>query len=147
MTMKVVRKTGSMPYSPRINQFTQTFWQRLAEGELCSTRCLSCHRLSFPPRQFCPGCGHRHSEWVALSAAGTLYATTTVHAAPGQFMEQTPYTLAIVDLDDGVRLLTRLQHNDESAVPDTRVALLVEQYDDGCLFVAEPEHEGEDSIG
>lgn len=65
--------------------------------------CRACSRRSFPQRPLCPHCGADTIDNVALSDRGRVASWTVVHQAPPQL--KTPYTLATVDLDDGVRLL------------------------------------------
>jgi uncharacterized OB-fold protein len=65
--------------------------------------CSSCARRSFPTRELCPHCGSPTVEHIILSRHGEVTSWTVVHQAPPPL--QTPYTLATVDLDDGVRLL------------------------------------------
>jgi uncharacterized OB-fold protein len=134
MNLAIVPMDGARPLAPRVNAYTTRFWEALAAGRLETTRCAACQRASFPPRQFCPGCGGRQLQWFELRGTGTLYAQTTVHAAPSMF--PVPYTLAIVDLDEGIRVVTRLLH--EGTVPplDSRVRLVVTRFTDGCLFAA-----------
>ena len=64
--------------------------------------CRACSRRSFPQRPLCPHCGADTIDNVALSDRGRVASWTVVHQAPPQL--KTPYTLATVDLDDGVRL-------------------------------------------
>jgi len=65
--------------------------------------CRACSRRSFPQRPLCPHCGADTIDNVALSDRGRVASWTVVHQAPPPL--KTPYTLATVDLDDGVRLL------------------------------------------
>jgi uncharacterized protein len=65
--------------------------------------CRACSRRSFPQRPLCPHCGADTIDNVVLSDRGRVASWTVVHQAPPPL--QTPYTLATVDLDDGVRLL------------------------------------------
>ena len=137
MSLAILDRNCARPLAPRVNRFTARFWDALARGELQTTRCADCARASFPPRQFCPGCGGTRMEWMGLQGTGTLYAHTTVHAAPSMF--PTPYTLAIVDLDEGLRVVTRLVDTPTKPMPGTRVRLVVTRYTDGCLFEAAAE--------
>lgn len=52
------------------------FYRRLREKRLCSTRCLACREIAFPPRDFCPSCHARRMEWVELPKRAQLYAFT-----------------------------------------------------------------------
>ena len=88
----------------------------------------------FPPRQHCPTCWSKSMEWVSLSGKGKLYARTTIHAAPEMFQKQLPYSVGIIDLDEGLRLVASIVEEDERIMNDEQVQLLVLAYDDGPLF-------------
>ena len=62
-------------------------------------RCGACGTLLGYPRVLCPGCGGRDLEWEESAGRGTVYSATTVHAR-----EET-YTVVLVDLDEGVRVM------------------------------------------
>ena len=120
-------------YPPRVSAFTRPFWDALAVGELRTTRCAACARFSFPPKEFCPHCWGRQTVWAPLSGRGRLYAATTVHAAPAVFRAEAPYRLGIVDLEEGLRLATRLLGEAPIAL-DAPVQLVTLRYQDGALF-------------
>ena len=135
MSLPVLTVDRVRPYPPRVTALTRPFWEGLGEGRFRITRCRDCGRPSFPPREFCPGCWSRAIEWVEHGGRGRLYSYTIVHAAPGAFAAEVPYRLAIVDLEDGPRLATRLLG--EGAAPlDRTVQLVALMYRDGPLFAA-----------
>jgi len=89
---------------------TQAFWDGMKAGELRLQRCLDphCAHVYFPPRPFCPGCGSRQVEWFASSGRGTLYSyVINERPAPG-FEAEAPYAIAVVQLDEGPRMMTNL---------------------------------------
>ncbi|MCX7961327.1 MAG: Zn-ribbon domain-containing OB-fold protein [Burkholderiales bacterium] len=136
MRLAIERVAGRRPWPPRCSEFTERFWRALAEGRLTTTRCAACARLAFPPRPFCPHCWHRSVEWVELRPGGTVYSSTVVHAAPAVFAHEAPYRVGIVDLDDGLRIATRLLGVAEGFAVGARAELVVLAYDDGPLFAA-----------
>lgn len=77
-------------------------------------------------------------NWVELSGHGTLYARTTIHAAATQFREQVPFNVGIVDLEEGVRLVTGLIDEPVKIKNDAAIMLVILSYDDGLLFAAKP---------
>lgn len=132
MTLEIVKVAGPRPIAPRTNAFTERFWNALAAGRFETTRCLDCRRMSFPPKPHCPACGSRSVEWAEIGTRGRLYSATVVHQSAPAFGAK-PFTAAIVDLESGVRLVTRLI----DAVPlDAPVELVVLAFDDGPLFGA-----------
>ena len=87
------------------DEAAQEFHRRLRARRLCSTRCLRCERISFPPRSFCPSCLAREVEWVDLPARGTLYAFTTQERS---VRFAAPDVIGLVDLPGVGRVLTRI---------------------------------------
>ena len=87
---------------------TQPFWDGVAEGVLRVQRCVACGRYVFYPRAVCPHCTTGELEWVEATGAGVVHAFTIVHRAPPDYRDQVPYAVALVELDEGVRMMTRL---------------------------------------
>jgi uncharacterized protein len=82
---------------------------QLEPPRLLGIECRACGQRAFPARSFCPACQSSEDlAEVALSPRGSVHSWTVVRQAPGR--RPTPYTLAYVDLDDGVRLLAQLDH-------------------------------------
>ena len=73
---------------------------------LIGSRCDSCGALAFPPRQVCAKCGSTVLSRVRLGGTGRLYTYAIVRQAPKEF--PTPYVIGYVDLDEGVRVFTRV---------------------------------------
>lgn len=85
---------------------TQHYWDGAREGELRIQACNSCEQNYFPPRAFCPKCGSRDVRVVKASGKGRLYSYIINHLpSPGY---TPPFTVAIVELEEGVRLMTNL---------------------------------------
>lgn len=131
--LEIIAVDAPRAYPPRVSAFTRPFWDALAGGRLQTTQCEACGRFSFPPKPFCPHCWHRAVRWAPLAGTGRLYAATAIHAAPMVFRDQAPYRVGIVDLDEGIRLATRLL---DAPSLDSRVRLVVMQHSDGPLFAA-----------
>jgi uncharacterized OB-fold protein len=92
------------------------FAEGLAGGRIMATRCNGCGHVEFPPRADCPGCGARGFEWVNISGRGRLVTYTTIHAAPTGFGDRTPYTIGVIDLEEGGRLLSWIQDTPEEEI-------------------------------
>jgi hypothetical protein len=94
---------------PRIDEETRGFWEACARHELYVQRCGDCRTFRYPPRAVCPGCLSSEVEWVRSSGRGTVYSFTVTHQnqAPG-FRERLPYLLAVVELEERVRLMTNV---------------------------------------
>ena len=94
---------------PRIDEESRGWWEALQRHELYFQRCGDCRTDRFPPRSVCPSCLSGRVEWVRASGRGTVYSFTVTHQnqAPG-FREEIPYVLAVVQLEEGPRLMTNL---------------------------------------
>ena len=74
---------------------------------LLGSRCDACGTRLFPARTFCPACDSEAvPAGVVLAPEGCVFSFTTVRQAPGN--RPVPYTLAYVDLEDGVRVLAQI---------------------------------------
>lgn len=136
MTEKIETEstTTTLPYVPRVTAFTKPFWDGLDEGVLRTSRCVRCGHMTFPPKPVCPECWGREVEWVDLSGRGTLYSFTEVSAAPAMFADGAPYVLCLVDLDEGVRCLSRVLASWNELAPDMRVRMVVRDSEPVRLF-------------
>jgi uncharacterized OB-fold protein len=94
---------------PTPDDTTWPFWNGAAQGRLLIKRCRACSRAHFYPRPFCPYCWSEEVDWEEASGAATLYSWSVVHVNDlPPFAEQVPYIAAIVDLDEGPRLMTNV---------------------------------------
>jgi uncharacterized OB-fold protein len=85
---------------------TAHFWEGTRAGELRLQRCRSCSASYFPPRPFCPACGHREVEVYRASGRGRLHSYVINHRpAPGF---EAPYSIAVVELEEGPRMMTNI---------------------------------------
>jgi uncharacterized OB-fold protein len=87
----------------------QPFWVGCRDGRLLLQRCMACGAWRFPPGLVCRSCASTDAGWVAASGGGTVYSFTVVHRTPIKaFAAETPYVLALIDLDEGVRMMARI---------------------------------------
>ncbi len=85
----------------------------LAEGEFRIQRCASCGVHVHYPRALCPDCGSAELDAVPASGEGTVYATSVVRVRPGHGED---YNIALVDLAEGPRMMTRVVDIDPEEV-------------------------------
>lgn len=69
-----------------------------------AARCTGCGKIHFPPRKVCHECGGESFEKTVLPARGKVVTYTTIWIPPAAFEEQKPYVVAVVELENGVRL-------------------------------------------
>lgn len=85
------------------------FFERCAGGELAVQRCSACGALRHYPRPHCPECLSPQWTWETASGRGTLYTFTVIRQNGNpRFRERIPYVVAVVELDNGVRMLTNV---------------------------------------
>lgn len=110
------------------------YFGKLAEGMFEIPRCQECSRHHFFPRLCCPHCGSQALTWIAPTGLGTVYSTTVVRRADGD------YTVCLVDLQEGPRLMTRVVG---VPVDEVRIGMpvqaQVEQTPDGPLLIFVPQ--------
>jgi uncharacterized OB-fold protein len=94
------------PLPPRTPE-TSFFWAGTEQGELRVQACSACGRLRHPPRPGCPACASLDWTYVVSRGTGTVYSFA-VHHRPTVPGPQIPYVSAIIELDEGVRLLSNL---------------------------------------
>jgi uncharacterized OB-fold protein len=116
---------------------SQPFWDGLAAGELRLPYCRRCEEMFFYPRPFCPRCWSEDIVWRPAAGSGTVYAVTTVHVAFDPTLP-VPYAVALVDLDEGVRLPGRVEPNDAGVAVGDRVQLTFGADPAGTLPIFRP---------
>ena len=98
----------SLP-TPVANADSQFYWAGVNEGRLRIRRCRSCHQAHFMPRYLCPTCWSEDLEWIESSGRGTVHSFTIVRrAALPAFAGEVPYVLALIDLQEGPRMMTNI---------------------------------------
>lgn len=93
--------------APSISPDTEFFWSGLKEGELRIQRCVSCKTLRVPPRPMCGNCQSLDWDYVVSTGRGTVYSFVMPQYPPLPFL-QYPYVVALIDLDEGVRIVSNL---------------------------------------
>lgn len=78
------------------------------EPRLVGARCGACRQLHFPASPCCPYCSAEQCERILLSTRGTLYAYTAVEKPPPGYRGRVPYGFGVVELPEGIRLISRL---------------------------------------
>ncbi len=86
---------------------TLPYWEACKQHELRLPYCTKCREFFFYPRAFCPTCFGWEIEWRQVSGKGTLY-TYSIQYRPQAPGFEPPYITAIVQLDEGPRLMTNL---------------------------------------
>lgn len=94
---------------PPVDATTRPYWEAAARGSLLLKRCLDCRITHFYPRTVCPHCLSDRLDWVEASGRGVIYSFTVVHrAADPALAERVPYVVALVELEEGPRMMTNI---------------------------------------
>ena len=89
--------------------FPARYWREIPHRyRLEAGKCTGCGFTAFPRRIVCPECGNREFETIKLKNEGELVTYTVIRVATTQFVDQAPYAVGIVKLDDGVQIMAQL---------------------------------------
>lgn len=104
------------PVMPVATPDTKPFWDGCAEGKLLLQRCTACGRVRHPPSPICAHCLSDAHGWFPASGRGSVYTFVVVHEERRGWEKLVPYVLAVVELDEGVRMVTNLVNVAPNAV-------------------------------
>jgi hypothetical protein len=93
---------------PYIHSETEHYWSSAKRHELQIQRCRACGQHYFYPRDFCPSCFSFDIEWTRASGRATLYSFTICHRPAPGFEADVPYNIALVELEEGIRMMTTI---------------------------------------
>ena len=81
------------------------YWREIPQRyRLEAQKCKNCGVVLFPPRLICPECKSRDFEDTKLAENGKVLTYTIIRVPPHQFVDQAPFAVGIMELDDGVKL-------------------------------------------
>jgi uncharacterized protein len=99
---------------PKPSPTSRPFWEAAKRHELMLQRCGGCNAFIHYPRDRCPHCLSDELQWQRVNGRGTVYSYTVVRRASTRSFADKPYVLAIVELDEGVRMTTNVDATPES---------------------------------
>jgi uncharacterized OB-fold protein len=126
--------SGNLP-APVVNADSAPYWQGARDNKLLLQRCSDCGTLRFFPRYLCTECGSDDTGWVEATGRGTVHSFTVVHrAAFPEFQERTPYVVALIDLEEGPRMMSNIVGADslEVEIGDAVTVEFEDRGDDGA---------------
>ncbi len=121
---------------PRPEGLDVEFFEHCAKRRLCFQRCRSCGHWRHVPRLMCATCGSPDWEWSQSSGRGKIFSWTVTHQAMHPaFANDVPYVVALVELEEGVRMVTGLRgfEPDQLAL-DLPVVVSFEDVGEGVLL-------------
>jgi len=125
---------ASLPMPPSEAQ-SQPFWDAVSNRQLVFQHCAACGNAWLPARSECPQCLSEEPVWLQSSGRARLVSWVVYHRAfNAAFAERLPYTVAIVELEEGPRMITNIVGADPNTLEiDQRLILRIEQ--DGDVMV------------
>lgn len=113
------------------------FYAQAAGGTLHVQRCDACGRWRHPPRILCAGCGSAVWSWQPVAGRGRLFTWTVTHRATDPaFAEHVPYVIAVVELDEGPRVVGNMFGVDPAAlVLDDPVRVVLDRRSDAVALI------------
>lgn len=120
-------------FEPRPSDVSEPFWDATREERLLVQWCDDCDAAIFYPREMCPSCIGNNLSWKEAAGDATVYAVSVQHAPANPFMAgRVPYVVALVDLPEGIRMMTNIVTDDPSSVRvGDRVTVCWEPLSDG----------------
>ena len=125
-----------MDQTPMPEGIQNIYFGHLAQGRFMLQRCDGCERHVFYPRTNCPHCGSAALQWVPASGRGTIYSYSIVRRKPELGGD---YNVVLVDLEEGVRCMSRLEGVAADAVfIGAAVQAYVAQQESGPVLLMKP---------
>jgi uncharacterized OB-fold protein len=94
---------------PTPDERSAEFFRAAKEGRLLIKRCTNCGRNLAPQREACDACTSEALEWAQASGKGSVYSFVVMHQVlHPAFRDEGPYNVAVVELDEGPRIVTNL---------------------------------------
>ena len=112
---------------PTVTPLTEPYWQGLADGELRHQVCGACGHVWLPAREECPRCLSDQVSWTPSSGRGRIISWVMYHhASHPAFADRVPYNVAIVELEEGARLITNIVADESELAIERPVVLRIE---------------------
>lgn len=97
-----------MKPAPKPTPETAPYWDAANRGELRIQRCNACERAFFYPRRACPNCASTDVTWISASGRARLHTYLINHRPGPGFEDDGPYAIAVVELEEGPRLMSNI---------------------------------------
>ncbi len=102
---------------PVLDSISRPYWEGSNRGEFRFQRCHACGKAQFYSRFACMHCHGTDLQWQVAAGGGTVASFSVIHRAPlASFASDTPYVLALVDIDEGFRFMCNVLNCDPAMV-------------------------------
>jgi uncharacterized protein len=126
--------SGVPPPVPDLD--TQPFWDGCEQGRFLLPKCRSCGYVRWPPGPMCPDCQSMEIDWIEAKGGGAVYSWIVAHhpVLPA-LVDQVPYVIAMIDLDEGARVVGNvLECPWDEVEAGMRVETIFERTNDGVTI-------------
>lgn len=112
---------------PQVTPLTEPYWSGLKAGELRFQRCGNCRNAWLPAREECPRCLSDVVTWETSAGRARLISWVVYHSAVHPaFADRLPYNVAVVELDEGPRLISNINAAEERLAIELPLTLSIE---------------------
>jgi uncharacterized OB-fold protein len=120
---------------PKPSDLTAGFWDAARRHELVVQRCDECGLYRHYPQHLCPTCRSAAWSWAPVNGRGHIYSFTVTHRAfNAAWAPRLPYAVVMVELDEGVRMVSDLPDDElENVEIGREVEVFFEDLDDITL--------------
>lgn len=121
---------------PVANADSKIYWDAAREQRLVIRRCKACGELHFMPRYLCPSCWSDDLEWIDAAGTGRVHSFSVIRrASDPAFASRVPYVIALIELDEGPRMMANILGQDALSVGvGDVVKVTFEDRGDGALI-------------
>jgi hypothetical protein len=123
---------------PQANADSRPYWEACRREELIYQFCEECGKAQFYPRGRCVHCSNATLKWLTSAGGGRIYALTEVHV--GQRNNAAPYYLAMIEMDEGFKIMTNIVSGGKGASIGRRGHIVFESRGESKIpqFVVDP---------
>ena len=94
---------------PMMTKLSKVFYDGCRNNKLLYQQCKDCSEVIFFPKELCPNCMSHNLAWIESTGKGRIYTFTVTYAAgPPEFASDVPYAVAIIEMDEGFRLMSNI---------------------------------------
>ncbi|MGZ8196795.1 MAG: Zn-ribbon domain-containing OB-fold protein [Burkholderiales bacterium] len=102
---------------PTLTEENRPFWEGAREGRLVMQKCGACGHIRYPISHVCPDCLSYEFEWTPLSGRGEVFSYVVFYQLYNKaFADDIPYNVALIQLDEGPRMMSNIVGADNDAV-------------------------------
>lgn len=115
---------------PLIDDDNRVFWEELKNHKFMLQHCNDCKKFIFYPRIICPHCYSENISWEETSGRGKIVSYTVIHRAMPPFKDEVPYVVGIIQLNEGVKMMSRLINEREDVAIGKNVSVVYQNIEE-----------------